>query len=380
MIKINFNRIQLLNAVNKAALALPNKSTQVVLEHFLCTVKDDVFTIIACDEDHFISVDCPFIHLLNDENTNYKFCIKGKTFQSILKLINSDEVELTIEENKLTIKSYTGSYTLPILDGDEYLDTSFFTGVPLFLCRLDSVLINEIIKRTGFAYSNDEHRPSMTGYNFKIIKDFLKVATTNSFQLSVTTLPIDSEIALQDIILIPKTLTMISKFNEEGKLFIQQIRGNNTFITFETPNASLTSRLIAEKFPPYEAVVPLTFEKAFRIDRIALAKAIERIQHFTSQITHLVTLTIGNNELIVSGLDEDAGSSADEHIPCDSLSFYVNNGSLKFKAQFLNECLNAFSNSLIPSVTFNWNEDSKPIVINQGSDLDNFTLLMPLKG
>jgi DNA polymerase-3 subunit beta len=86
---------------------------------------------------------------------------------------------------------------------------------------------------------------------------------------------------------------------------------------FSMGTTRLISRMIEEKFPNYESVIPLENDKELLVDKNLLLASVRRTALYASSTTHQVRFTLRKGSLAVSAEDIDFGSEARETLPCD---------------------------------------------------------------
>jgi DNA polymerase-3 subunit beta len=86
---------------------------------------------------------------------------------------------------------------------------------------------------------------------------------------------------------------------------------------FKFDGTSLISRLIEEKYPNYETVIPLDNERMLIVSKNEMLQSVRRVSLYSNSTTHQIRLSVGKDELRVTAEDQDFGSEAKEKISCD---------------------------------------------------------------
>src|SRR5690606_18274627 len=95
-------------------------------------------------------------------------------------------------------------------------------------------------------------------------------------------------------------------------------------------------RLIDERFPDYENVIPLDNENEMTINRIELLSSLRRIAIYANKSTYQVGLKLTGSELLISAEDLDFSNEANERLSCEHEGEDIEIG---FNAKFLVELL-----------------------------------------
>ena len=96
-------------------------------------------------------------------------------------------------------------------------------------------------------------------------------------------------------------------------------------------------RLIDERFPDYENVIPSDNENTMNINKAELLSSLKRIAIYANKTTHQVRLKITGSELMISAEDLDFSNEANERLSCEHDGEDIEIG---FNAKFLIEMLN----------------------------------------
>ena len=89
----------------------------------------------------------------------------------------------------------------------------------------------------------------------------------------------------------------------------------NAFFKFE--NIHMVCRLIDERYPDYENVIPSNNDNDMTIDRSEFLGSLKRIAIYANKTTHQVRLKITGSELLISSEDLDFSNEANERLSCE---------------------------------------------------------------
>jgi DNA polymerase-3 subunit beta len=158
----------------------------------------------------------------------------------------------------------------------------------------------------------------------------------------------------------------------------------NTDVTidFNTSNAffkfgsiRMICRLIDERFPDYENVIPTSSTIKMTINRGDFLSSLKRISIYANKTTHQVRLKITGSELQVSAEDLDFSNEANERLSCEHEGEDIEIG---FNARFMIEML---SNLDTDQIKLNMSAPNKAGVIlpvDKDKDEDILMLVMPV--
>ncbi|RYE29661.1 MAG: DNA polymerase III subunit beta, partial [Sphingobacteriaceae bacterium] len=115
---------------------------------------------------------------------------------------------------------------------------------------------------------------------------------------------------------------------------------NSTSAFFKFGNINLVCRLIDERYPDYDAVIPLNNPNKLSIDRQSFLGSLSRVAIYANKTTHQVRLKIEGNELNISSEDIDFSNEAHEKLSC---AYEGEDLEIGFNAKFLIEMLRNLS-------------------------------------
>ena len=135
-------------------------------------------------------------------------------------------------------------------------------------------------------------------------------------------------------------------------------------------------RLIEGRYPNYNAVIPENNPFSACVDRLALMSALKRVSVFCNQSSGLVKLELANNNIKLTGQDNEYATSAEEYLVCEYNESPI---SIGFSCQFLLEITNIMESD---TISLEVADPSRPGVIRPGDDNTEdevLMLLMPMR-
>jgi len=362
--KINSKEFE--NLLSKTVLVIPSHSTIETLEYFLFSIKNANLIIQGTDSTNIVSTE---VDNFLDTGEDIEFLVPAKLLYDFVKSLGDKLITFKIEEddNRINITFDNGEYNISYLPKDEYHEMPVLNMDKVY--AFDGKALKRALELTNFAASQDDIRPALTGILFEFTEDGLNVVATDGHRLvKYTSLNIKNTTSEQFVI--PgKAVSILMKSLTDAPV---EITMNNSQMTFKLPGNTITTRIINEKYPNYNSVIPLQNEKLLTVNTKILQRAAKRSMLFGSQIK----LNIETNLLVVSSDDSTRGRSASEKILCQ---YGDEPMSIGFQADFLNEMLSHIESE---DVIFKINQPTKAVIIKpsvcpEGEEL--LLLLMPIR-
>ncbi len=381
-------------ALQKTLPAIPPKSTLPVLEHLKFTLDGNNLNIIATDQDITIM---STLGVSGSENGSV--LVPGRKLSDIVKALgHTGELNFTtdVDNYSISMNTSSGKYNMKGLNPNEYLDLpELFESEKPVLDDTDPTVVKgeraaflhkddviRLAEKTVTAVSTDEFRPAMTGVFFQFRKDYVNAVATDSYRLVKAVVRNEKANFPDnlDLILPARAVDQLKKVDSDVVMSVIESSGKITHTRFDIGSSTIfITRIIDEKFPPYESVIPSNNELVAIVDRSQVLSSIKRVSIFTSNISKQIRLELDNNKMVVKGQDEESGTQANEEINCDYNGQKLEIG---FNFKYLEESIQNVSpeETKDNQVFFTFSEPNRPALIKPNETGDELLMLiMPVR-
>ncbi|HEY0670179.1 MAG TPA: DNA polymerase III subunit beta [Sphingobacteriaceae bacterium] len=313
------------NGASSSSTVLP------ILENFLFEIKEGNLVISATDLQTSMTTSLPV-----ESKEEGKVAVPSKILLETLKTLPDQPIAFNIDDSTFAIEisAGDGKYKLSGENGED------FPKIPTVengsAVTLPSSVLSEAINKTLFAVSNDELRPNMTGVYCQLNSDNITFVATDGHKL-VRYRRKDVLSESTSSFILPKKALGLLKSSLPSEDVNVSVEYNNTSAFFKFGNINLVCRLIDERFPDYEAVIPLNNPNQLVIERGLFLNCLRRVVIFANKTTHQVRLKITGSELNISSEDIDFANEAHERLSCQ---YEGEDMEIGFNAKFLIEMLN----------------------------------------
>ncbi len=340
-----------------------------ILENFLCDIQGSTLKVTASDLQTTVMTELDI-----DSQDQGSIAVPARILLDTLKNLPEQPVTFNIDEAtyNIEIQSDNGRYRL---SGENATD---FPKVPMvedgYEVSMPSDVLANAVSNTIFATSTDELRPAMTGVYVNLNgADSTFVATDGHRLIRYRRDDIGSD-AKSPIIIPRKALTLLrSVLPTENVSVSVKFNASNAFFRFAGTsggNIEMVCRLIDERYPDYENVIPQDNNNEMSVNRTALLSSLKRIAIYANKTTHQVRLKVTDNQLHVSAEDIDFSNEASESIPCEHQGDELEIG---FNAKFLIEML---SNLDTDEVIFKFSQPNRAGLIVPSEKEEHEDVLM----
>ena len=340
-----------------------------ILENFLFEISDGKLTITASDLQTSMITELEI-----EAKEDGSIAVPARILLETLKNLPEQPVTFSIDQDTYSIElsSDNGRYKLV---GENATD---FPKAPTvsdgYEIDMPSQVLARAINNSIIATSNDELRPAMTGVYLNIDDSNTTFVATDGHRL-IRYRRVDIVSDVNNAIIIPrKALNLLkSTLPTEDTTVNVEFNVSNAFFKFD--GIKMICRLIDERFPDYENVIPTDNKNKMTIGRLEFLSSLKRIAIYANKTTHQVRLKITGSELMISAEDLDFSNEANERLSCDHDGEDIEIG---FNARFFIEMLTNLESKEISLELSAPNRAGLIFPLEKDSDEDILMLIMPV--
>jgi len=363
-------RGEILDALAAVQAVIPGRTTHPVLSNVLLTAESGKVTILGTDLD--ISITGEFSAEIIAEGT---FALPAKKLLDLLKELSSGEIKFRRDKSRVEISQGSGRFFIGGVEKDDYPAEDILRGETSEV-KLGAEDFKRVLEGTSYAISADAARIALSGLLIAITGKSLTTVATDGHRLTMLKKEIDLGGDFEKELNVPaKTVNHLVRMVGEAKEEIVIEYADNT-ARFKIGAFTITSKLINEKFPDYNQVIPRENKNVMICDRGLLMAALKRATVLSNPITHLIRFAISENKLEISCSNYDVGGEAFEEIPVEYSSEPINIG---FNSTYLLEVLRHFETDEVKVLLKSALASALwvPLPHNEGEEY--LSILMPLR-
>ncbi|ELM6779777.1 DNA polymerase III subunit beta [Campylobacter upsaliensis] len=321
--KININKNTLEAAILLCNAYVDKKDLSTVTSHLLFEANEDKLIIKASDYEIGINYKIKKIRI---ENPGFATA-NAKSIADVIKNLNNEEIILETIDNFLFIRQKNTKYKLPMFNYEDFPAFPSIENKNKF--DIDSSDLSRSLKKVLPSIDTNNPKYSLNGAYLDIKENKINFVSSDSKRLAIYTLnkTNDNEFHIS----IPKKAIM-----EMQKLFYEKIEiyyDENMLIT-KNENFEFFTKLINDKFPDYEKVIPQQFKQEFTLQTEDFIDALKKI----SVVTESMKLHFTKNKIIFEGISLDNMEAKTE---LEKELGVENDFSLTIKIKYLLDFLNS---------------------------------------
>ena len=339
-----------------------------ILENILFEIENGNLLITASDLQTSVMVE-----LQVESKENGSVAIPAKILIDTLKNLPEQPVTFSIDENNynIEINSDNGRYKLAGENSADFPKVPEISDGYSFTVNANTLAL--AIGNTIFSTSTDELRPAMTGVFFRLSSNSCTFVSTDGHRLvKYIRTDISGDEVDHDMIIPRKSLNLLKTIIPSDDKNDINIEFNASNAFFSNDNIKLVCRLIDERYPDYENVIPSDNSNSIEVDKSEILSSLKRISIYANKTTNQVRLKVSGSEILISAEDLDFSNEANERISCEHDGDDIEIG---FNAKFLIEIL---SNIHSDKVIFKLSEPNRAglVLPEDIEDEEDLTMLV----
>ena len=339
-----------------------------ILENVLFEIENGNLLVTASDLQTSVMVE-----LQVESKENGSVAIPAKILIDTLKNLPEQPVTFSIDENNynIEINSDNGRYKLAGENSADFPKVPEISDGYSFTVNANTLAL--AIGNTIFSTSTDELRPAMTGVFFRLSSNSCTFVSTDGHRLvKYIRTDISGDEVDHDMIIPRKSLNLLKTIIPSDDKNDINIEFNASNAFFSNDNIKLVCRLIDERYPDYENVIPSDNSNSIEVDKSEILSSLKRISIYANKTTNQVRLKVSGSEILISAEDLDFSNEANERISCEHDGDDIEIG---FNAKFLIEIL---SNIHSDKVIFKLSEPNRAglVLPEDIEDEEDLTMLV----
>lgn len=271
--KFVVNRDVCSDAVSFVVKLIPQRPTMPILGGVLLEAKDGSLSLSSFD--HEVSSRTT---VKAEVETEGSVLVQGRLLADIASRLPMAPVEFSLDDTGVTIRCGSASFhlpTMPILEFPKLPEVSGRTGT------VDGHAFAEAVGQVAVAASREDVAPVITGVNLTLGETELGLVATDRYRVAIRSLEWKGDFAEPETALVhARTLAEIGKSlgaADEIEITLMQ-SGERRLIAFSAAGKTVTSNLIAGKFPPVEKLFPEEAPRYAVLQVSELVDAVRRVQ------------------------------------------------------------------------------------------------------
>ncbi|MDX8401986.1 MAG: DNA polymerase III subunit beta [Mariprofundaceae bacterium] len=364
--KITLSRNDLLQATGRCQSVVEKRHTVPILANLLMRAEDNRLVVTATD----LEVGLQGVAEARVEQAGETTAPARKLFDIVKELDPEQDVNLSTDGDHLMIQSGRARFKLAALDASEHPGLGRIEeGISI---RIGAETLAEMISATAFAMSTDETRRYLTGTLFEILDSGqLRLVATDGHRLALSEASVGAGLPPRQCIVPRKAVTELRKLCEAREGTVELTLGERQ-VRLVADAGELVSKLIDQRFPLYQDVIPAGHPGAAIVDRESFDRALRRAMILANDFTWDIRLRFASEGIEVSAHNAEQ-EAAEEFVPASYEGAPVEIG---FNGRYLRDALGAMHAS---QVRIELKDELSPVLLREETGGTARYVIMPMR-
>jgi DNA polymerase-3 subunit beta len=366
--KLYCEREALLADCQLASVAVASRDIKPILRNLKAVADGDKCTLMATDLELGIRLEVRSPQVQKSGEA----ILPAARLVSILRESTDEHLTIEADGNRCVVTGARNEFEMP---GEDPAD---FPDIPTFAegkhHEITAGALRTMIRRTVFAAARESTRYAMTGVVWELDPEHVKLVATDSKRLALATGPATAAgghatAGGQSHIVPTKAMSLLERnLHDDAEVIRVSMRPNE--VLFKTERATIYSRLVEGRFPPYKEIMPKKANARIPLKVNEFMTAIRQAAIMTDEESKRVAFHFATGKLTLEAHGAATGRSKVE----TELEYDGTPIDISFDPQYLVEMLKVLDAG--DPLTLDLIDGSKPALFRSGSDYQY--LVMPL--
>jgi len=306
---LKISREALLKPLQLVSGVVERRQTLPVLSNVLLVLKGKELALTGTD----LEVELIGRVQVDESAAGGEITVPARKLVDICKSLADDAmIEMTLEDNKMQLKSGRTRFTLTTLPANDF--PSVDEEPDSFSLSIAQEELRDLLENTSFAMAQQDVRYYLNGMLFEVAADYLRVVATDGHRLAMETMAVNSDLSeVQQMILPRKGIMELSRLLGDDGGDISLTFGQN-HLRAQVPEFTFTSKLVDGKFPDYNRVLPKGGDRVVVGECQQLRQAFVRVSILSNEKYRGVRVMLSRDELRVVANNPEQ-EEAEEVVP-----------------------------------------------------------------
>ena len=309
--KFLVNTKTLYDQISVAEGVIPKTPMIPILENFLFEINQAQLSVTATDSQ----ITC-ITRLPIEAKEDGRMAIPARIFLQTLQNLPEEIITISFDESSynIEIQASVGKYKLSSENPADFPAPQEVENN--FSASLSADVLLKAISSSAYSMSTDELRPAMTGLLIKLGPEGITFVGTDGHRLATYIQDSPTHETSHSMIVPRKAISTLEKMLKKHPEETVPIRFNPSLAQFQIANLEMSCRLIDERFPDYEKVIPKDNNNHIILNKEEVLASLRRAVLYANKSTHQIRIQVKGEKCALIVEDLDFSNEADETLSC----------------------------------------------------------------
>lgn len=324
--KIKIKRSELHELATKAASVAEAKGSMPVLAQVVLAVDEDRLSVAATDL--YTSARASAACAVDDAGR--PVAVSAKQLSDVVGRLPDGEITVSVDKAKLRLASGRSRYHLPTTSPD---DMPKIPDAPEGGVDVDPRVLSRIVDSAAVAMCGEETRPHMMCVLLEITGECMRTVATDGHRLHRIEVDKKGDAIEAPMSVPPKGVTLLRSLAKGDGVVVLATKGGNLFA--RQGDAVIAMRLVDDKFPPYDAVIPREAARKIGVKRVEMLDALKRVASVNTSVRISTTPEI----ILIEAENRENGGEGVEEVRADGVKGEAVGANARYMIDALSKCV-----------------------------------------
>ena len=330
--KFLVNTKTLYDQISVSEGVIPKNPMIPILENFLFEIKEGQLSVTATDAQITCITRMPI-----EAKEDGRMAIPAEKFLQTIQSLPEEIITISFDKKSynIEIQASAGKYKLSSENPADFPAPQEVEND--FSVSLSAEVLLSAISSSSYAMSTDELRPAMNGLLVKLGPEGISFVGTDGHRLATYVEPSLTQETSHHMIVPRKAIQTLEKVLKKHTEEAIPIRFNPSLAHFQVSNLEMSCRLIDERFPDYEKVIPKENNNHITLNKEEVLASLRRAAIYANKSTQQMRIQVKGEKCVLIVEDLDFSNEANETLSCAHEGEDIEMG---FNVRFLTDVFN----------------------------------------
>ena len=251
--RVSCQQDDLHRGLSAVARAIPARTTLPITQHVLLEADDGAITLSATDAET-IAITYRVTATVSEPGS---ITMPSRLLSDFVATLPPAEITMTLAERsrQVSLSCARNEASIGGMDPDDFPPIPPVEDAASVV--FDPDRLRKALSQVVFAAATDDSRPILTGVQFAMSGNEIRLAAADGFRLSVHEMRVEASVPERSVVVPARSLQELSRLLGEAKSdVVMTFNAAGTQVQFDLGHAKLIAQLIQGTFPNYQQLIP----------------------------------------------------------------------------------------------------------------------------
>lgn len=357
---------KLVSGLQKVMGVVERRMTLPVLSNVLCSISEKTMQFTATD----MEVEIEILIELDVPCVLTQFTIPAHKFFDICKSLTTDEIEISYDNQKITLKTDSACYILATLPAADFPNIE--EDQPIIEFVLSQANLKRLLEKTQYAMADQDVRYYLNGMLWQVVDGVLHTVAMDGHRFAHAELELAcGETPAQQVLVPHKGIVELNRLLDKNDDPVT-VKFCANYLWVDIDNVRFRCKLIDGVFPDYRMILRNIGEKSLTLEKSTFKQSLSRLAILSSSQLNAVRIEIHPNAMRLLAVNQEQ-DEAWEELP---IQYDGDPVVLGFNIQYLLDTLSVIA---ADTVTIHFEHLDKGVLLEGSKDENASFIIMPLR-